>query len=177
MAKNLAAERESCHMCMCSPTTNDAAISWDIPFSLTDVRHCSNISQGVYIMVTLVSRPAGSTWTSVGWREWPLMVLAALKMRLNLNCPLAFVPGYLVLHWMETGTPLQHWQLQMESRVGLYMQYMQSSCRCECSPSFTYSSQGRVKYRQVRVNWSGHCVFVPPFPLLFTRTVELMYQL
>ena len=26
-------------------------------------------------------------------------------MRLNLNCPLAFVPGYLVLNWMETEDP------------------------------------------------------------------------
>ena len=51
-------------------------------------------------MVTLESRPVGSTRTSVGWRE-----LAALKMRLNLNCPLAFVPGYLVLNWMETEDP------------------------------------------------------------------------
>ena len=56
-------------------------------------------------MVTLESRPVGSTWTSVGWRDWRLAVLAALKMRLNLNCPLAFVPGYLVLNWMETEDP------------------------------------------------------------------------
>ena len=34
-----------------------------------------------------------------------MAVLAALKMRLNLNCPLAFVPGYLVLNWMETEDP------------------------------------------------------------------------
>ena len=32
-------------------------------------------------------------------------MLAALKMRLNLNCPLALVPGYLVLNWMETEDP------------------------------------------------------------------------
>ena len=41
----------------------------------------------------------------MGWRDWRLAVLAALKMRLNLNCPLAFVPGYLVLNWMETEDP------------------------------------------------------------------------
>ena len=41
----------------------------------------------------------------MGWRNWRLAVLAALKMRLNLNCPLAFVPGYLVLNWMETEDP------------------------------------------------------------------------
>ena len=56
-------------------------------------------------MVTLESRPVGSTRTSVGWRDCRLAVLAALKMRLNLNCPLAFVPGYLVLNWMETEDP------------------------------------------------------------------------
>ena len=26
-------------------------------------------------------------------------------MRLNLNCPLVFVPGYLVLNWIETEDP------------------------------------------------------------------------
>ena len=41
----------------------------------------------------------------MGWGDWRLAVLAALKMRLNLNCPLAFVPGYLVLNWMETEDP------------------------------------------------------------------------
>ena len=41
----------------------------------------------------------------MGWRDWRLAVLAALKMRLNLNCPFAFVPGYLVLNWMETEDP------------------------------------------------------------------------
>ena len=41
----------------------------------------------------------------MGWRDWRLAVLAALKIRLNLNCPLAFVPGYLVLNWMETEDP------------------------------------------------------------------------
>ena len=41
----------------------------------------------------------------MGWRDWRLAVLAVLKMRLNLNCPLAFVPGYLVLNWMETEDP------------------------------------------------------------------------
>ena len=34
-----------------------------------------------------------------------MAVLAALKTRLNLNCPLALVPGYLVLNWMETEEP------------------------------------------------------------------------
>ena len=57
------------------------------------------------MVVTLESRPVGSTWTSVGWRDWRLAVLAALKTRLNLNCPLALVPGYLVLSWMETEDP------------------------------------------------------------------------
>ena len=32
-------------------------------------------------------------------------MLTELKMRLNLNCPLVFVPGYLVLNWMETEDP------------------------------------------------------------------------
>ena len=41
----------------------------------------------------------------MGWRDWRLAVLAALKVRLNLNCPLAFVPGYLVLNLMETEDP------------------------------------------------------------------------
>ena len=41
----------------------------------------------------------------MGWRDWCLAVLAALKMTLNLNCPLVFVPGYLVLNWMETEDP------------------------------------------------------------------------
>ena len=41
----------------------------------------------------------------MGWRDWRLAVLTALKMRLNLNRPLAFVPGYLVLNWMETEDP------------------------------------------------------------------------
>ena len=41
----------------------------------------------------------------MGWGDWRLVVLAALKRRLNLNCPLAFVPGYLVLNWMETEDP------------------------------------------------------------------------
>ena len=41
----------------------------------------------------------------MGWRICRLAVLAALKMRLNLNCPLAFVPGYLVLNWMESEDP------------------------------------------------------------------------
>ena len=41
----------------------------------------------------------------MGWRDWRLAVLAALKMRLNLNCPLAFVLGYLVFNWMETEDP------------------------------------------------------------------------
>ena len=41
----------------------------------------------------------------MGWRDWRLAVLAVLKMRLNLNCPLAFVPGYLVLNWMEIEDP------------------------------------------------------------------------
>ena len=41
----------------------------------------------------------------MGWRDWRLAVLAALKMRLNLNFPLALVPGYLVLNWMETEDP------------------------------------------------------------------------
>ena len=57
------------------------------------------------MVVTLESRPVGSTWTSVGWRDWRLAVLAALKTRLNPNCPLALVPGYLVLSWMETEDP------------------------------------------------------------------------
>ena len=57
------------------------------------------------MVVTLESRPVGSTRTSVGWRDWRLAVLTALKMRLNLNCPLAFVLGYLVLNWMETEDP------------------------------------------------------------------------
>ena len=34
-----------------------------------------------------------------------MAVLTELKMRLNLNCPLVFVPGYLVLNWMETEDP------------------------------------------------------------------------
>ena len=32
-------------------------------------------------------------------------MLTELKRRLNLNCPLVFVPGYLVLNWMETEDP------------------------------------------------------------------------
>ena len=34
-----------------------------------------------------------------------MAVLTELKRRLNLNCPLVFVPGYLVLNWMETEDP------------------------------------------------------------------------
>ena len=34
-----------------------------------------------------------------------MAVLTELKMRLNLNCPLVLVPGYLVLNWMETEDP------------------------------------------------------------------------
>ena len=32
-------------------------------------------------------------------------MLTELKRRLNLNCSLVLVPGYLVLNWMETEDP------------------------------------------------------------------------
>ena len=64
---------------------------------MTSVKGC--------VVVTLKFRLVGSTQTSVGWRNRRLAVLAALKMRLNPNCPLAFVPGYLVLNWMEAEDP------------------------------------------------------------------------